>query len=114
MDSQKINSNNIECEVSDIWKILGKAWSLLILRSLSTKGTTRFNELKRLLPEISNTVLSDRLRGLEKEGLVTKKIYAEVPIKVEYSLTKDARELETILEALGKWIKKRESSTRKK
>ena len=104
----------IQCDVSDIWKVLGKAWSLLILKNLSTKEAIRFNELKKILPEISNTVLADRLRELESEKLIVKKIYAQVPLKVEYSLTKDAKDLELVLEELERWIKKRESSTKSK
>jgi len=104
----------IKCDVSDIWKVLGKAWSLLILKNLSTKDAIRFNELKKLLPEISNTVLADRLRELESEKLIIKKIYAQVPLKVEYSLTKDAKDLELVLEELERWIEKRESVTKNK
>jgi len=104
----------IKCDVSDIWKVLGKAWSLLILKNLSTKEAIRFNELKKILPEISNTVLADRLRELEHEKLIIKKIYAQVPLKVEYSLTKDAKDLEIVLEELERWIKKRESITKNK
>ncbi len=102
----------VKCEVSDIWKVLGKAWSLLILKNLSTKEPVRFNELKKILPEISNTVLADRLRELESEKLIVKKIYAQVPLKVEYNLTQDAKDLEMVLEELERWIKKRESVTR--
>ena len=104
----------IQCDVSDIWKVLGKAWSLLILKNLSTKEAIRFNELKKILPEISNTVLADRLRELESEKLIVKKIYAQVPLKVEYSLTRDAKDLEIVLEELERWIKKRESVTMNK
>ncbi|WP_101477412.1 winged helix-turn-helix transcriptional regulator [Candidatus Nitrosotalea bavarica] len=114
MNSPKINPNMIKCDVSDIWKVLGKAWSLLILKNLSTKEAIRFNELKKILPEISNTVLADRLRELEHEKLIIKKIYAQVPLKVEYSLTKDAKDLEIVLEELERWIKKRESITKNK
>lgn len=106
--------NMIKCDVSDIWKVLGKAWSLLILKNLSTKEAIRFNELKKMLPEISNTVLADRLRELESEKLIVKKIYAQVPLKVEYSLTKNAKDLEIILEELERWIKKREAVTKAK
>ncbi len=104
----------IKCDVSDIWKVLGKAWSLLILKNLSTKEAIRFNELKKIIPEISNTVLADRLRELESEKLIVKKIYAQVPLKVEYSLTKDAKDLEIVLEGLERWIRKRDSVTKKK
>lgn len=114
MDSSSPNSSVIECTVSDIWKVLGRAWSLLILKNLSTKEVIRFNELKKALPEISNTVLAERLRELENEKLIVKKIYAQVPLKVEYSLTRDAKDLELILVELERWIKKRKSITKSK
>ena len=96
----------VQCEVADIWHILGKTWSLVILRNLSTNETIRFNELKRLVSGISSTVLSDRLSELEKQGLVTRKMYEEIPVRVEYGITKQARELEKILEELGQWADK--------
>lgn len=95
-----------QCEIVDIWEVLGKRWSLHILKNLSTNDTVRFNELKRLIPEISSTVLSQRLLELEREGLVSKKIYSEIPIRVEYSLTVRTKELETILQQLNNWINK--------
>ena len=106
MNSDSKKSSLIKCEVEDIWHVLGKTWALLILKNLSTKQAIRFNELKKLLSGISATVLSDRLSELEQEGLITKKIYAEVPLRVEYSLTKRARELETILDELSGWAKR--------
>jgi len=96
----------VQCEVGDIWHVLGKTWSLVILRNLSTNNTIRFNELKRLVSGISSTVLSDRLSELEKQGLVTRKMYEEIPVRVEYSITKQAKELEKILEDLGQWADK--------
>ena len=105
----------IECNADEIWSILGRAWALLILKKLSEKETTRFSEIKKAIPQISNTVLSDRLRELEQEGLVSKKIYAEVPLRVEYNLTKHAMDLGKILEKLDKWvIKRRKERTTKK
>ena len=93
-----------KCDVVDIWEVLGKRWSLHILKNLSTNGIIRFNELKRLIPEISSTVLSQRLLELEREGLISKKIYSEIPVRVEYSLTPRTKELETILHQLNDWI----------
>ena len=88
------NDNNVECKgVSDAWKLLGKRWSLLILKNLDAKESIRFNELKRAVSGISSTVLADRLLELEREGLVIKKIYPEIPPRVEYSLTSRAKEL---------------------
>ena len=95
-----------KCQILNIWDILGRRWSLLILKNLSTKNVVRFNELKRSLKDISNTVLSDRLSELEKEGLITKKIYPEIPIKVEYRLTTKAKDLEPILQSLDRWCEK--------
>ncbi len=98
-----------KCDATNIWEILGRRWALHILKNLSTNGTTRFNELKRLLPGISSTVLSDRLLELEREGLITKKIFSEIPIRVEYGLTLRARELEPILYQLSEWINRWDS-----
>ncbi len=95
-----------KCNVVDIWEVLGKRWSLHILKNLNTNGIIRFNELKRLIPEISSTVLSQRLLELEREGLISKKIYSEIPVRVEYSLTPRTKELETILQQLNDWINK--------
>lgn len=95
-----------KCEILDIWDILSRRWSLLILKNLSTKNVIRFNELKRSIKDISNTVLSDRLSELEREGLITKKIYPEIPPKVEYKLTTKAKDLEPILQNLSRWCKK--------
>jgi DNA-binding HxlR family transcriptional regulator len=82
----------------------------MILKNMSTKEAIRFNDLKRALPGISSTVLSERLKDLEKKGLISKKVYPEIPIRVEYSLTKQTRELENILQDLEKWVSKWESS----
>jgi DNA-binding HxlR family transcriptional regulator len=95
-----------KCEVLDIWEVLGKRWSLNILRNLSAKDTIRFNELKKLLHGISSTVLSERLRELELEGLIYKRIYPEVPLRVEYRLTIRAKDLEPILHSLANWVNK--------
>ena len=94
------------CTVVDVWELLGRRWSLHILKNLKTKEVIRFNELKRSLPGISSTVLSERLLELEREGLVTKKIYPEVPLRVEYGITPQARELEVIIKDLARWANK--------
>jgi DNA-binding HxlR family transcriptional regulator len=95
-----------KCKILDIWDVLSRRWSLLILKNLSSKNVIRFNELKRSLNNISNTVLSDRLSELEQEGLITKKIYPQIPLKVEYRLTTKAKDLEPILQSLSKWCEK--------
>jgi DNA-binding HxlR family transcriptional regulator len=101
------DNNNVECKgVLDAWKLLGKRWSLLILNTLNSKESIRFNELKRAVSGISSTVLADRLLELEREGLVTKKIYPEIPPRVEYSLTSRAKELGIVLSSLGNWVRR--------
>jgi DNA-binding HxlR family transcriptional regulator len=90
-------------EVANVWEVLGRRWSLLILKNFCTHEVIRFNEFKKLLPGISSTVLADRLFELEREGLVSKKIYPEIPPKVEYRLTIRAKELRVILKELGTW-----------
>jgi DNA-binding HxlR family transcriptional regulator len=94
-----------------IWEVLGKRWALLILKNLSTKEVIRFNELKKILSGISSTVLAERLLELEREGLVTKKIYPEIPPKVEYALTMRAKELEVILKELARWASRWKSAS---
>jgi DNA-binding HxlR family transcriptional regulator len=89
--------------IEDMCKVLGRRWTVLILSNLHTKDTVRFNELKRLLTGISSVVLSNRLLEMDREGLISKKIYPEIPPKVEYRLTERARELGVILNDLGRW-----------
>jgi DNA-binding HxlR family transcriptional regulator len=81
-------------------KAIGRKWALPIMKNLITKETARFNELKKLMPGISSTVLSDTLLELEHEGLISKKVYPEIPPRVEYKLTGRTRELKIILEEL--------------
>jgi DNA-binding HxlR family transcriptional regulator len=112
-EAAKAATEETKCEIMPIWEVLGKRWSLLILKNLSTKEVIRFNELKKSLNGISSTVLSERLLDLERNGLVRKKIYAEVPPRVEYSLTMQARELETILKELSRWCGRWKGPARK-
>ena len=92
-------------ESVNLWKVLGRRWASSILKNLDTKEAIRFNELKRLMPGISSTVLTERLSEFEREGLISKKIYLEIPHKVEYSLTIQAKELRAIFKELWKWTR---------
>jgi DNA-binding HxlR family transcriptional regulator len=100
---KKLQTSEENCEISNIWEVLGRRWALAILKNLSSKEVIRFNELKKMLTGISSTVLAARLLELEREGLVSKKIYPQIPPKVEYRLTLQAKELEVILLELNKW-----------
>lgn len=99
-EEQKCNA------INNMWEVLGRRWALLILKNLHTKEAIRFNELKRTLTGISSTVLAARLLEMEREGLISKKIYPEIPPKVEYRLTPRARELGVILKDLGEWAQR--------
>ena len=93
------------CPVEKTLDIIGGKWTILILRDLFS-GTKRFGELRKSLEGISPKTLSERLRYLEKEGIVQKKIYAEVPPKVEYSLTERGETLRSIIVTLKRWGEK--------
>ncbi len=99
-------------EIANVWEVLGRRWSMLILKNLCTKEVIRFNELKTLLTGISSTVLADRLSELKRESLISKKIYPEIPPKVEYRLTLRAEELRVIFKKLGTWASRITTKTK--
>lgn len=90
------------CGVIKTLKTIGSKWSMHILHQLFS-GTKRFGELMRLLPGISPKTLSQRLQELEKEGIVIKKVFAEVPPHAEYNLTKKGQSLKKIFDAMAAW-----------
>jgi DNA-binding HxlR family transcriptional regulator len=95
------------CPMPDIAKIIGGKWKLIILQILIFKGMKRFNELRRMIDGVTQTMLTKQLRALEADGLVERKIYAEVPPRVEYTATKRAQELQKMfLEMHDWWVKK--------
>lgn len=83
-------------------KVLGGKWKILILWHLKDKAR-RFSELKRLIPEITEKMLIQQLRELEKDEIVNRKVYSDVPPKVEYSFTDYGRSLEPALKVLCEW-----------
>lgn len=90
------------CPVEAALDVIGNKWKGIILFHLMS-GLKRFNELKRLIPDISQRVLTLQLRELEKDKVIKRKVYPEVPPKVEYSLTELGLSLKPILNALRKW-----------
>ena len=86
-------------EISKAAKIIGSKWTLLILNSLLS-GTKRFGQLQKELGNINPRTLSKRLQDLEKEGYIKKKIFAEVPLHVEYSLTKKGEVFKQVVRAV--------------
>lgn len=90
------------CPVETTLMLIGDKWKVLILRDLMP-GTKRFGELKKSIGSVSQKVLTAQLRDMEEKGLVNRKVYAEVPPRVEYSLTELGRSLEPILNAMRTW-----------
>ena len=90
-----------ECPVATVLTLIGNKWKVLIIRDLLT-GTKRFKELQRSVG-CSQKVLTDNLRELEDNGLVSRKVYAEVPPRVEYSMTKLGATLSPVLNAMAAW-----------
>lgn len=90
------------CPVEITLSLIGDKWKILIIRDLLT-GTKRFGELKKSLTSITQKVLTNNLRQMEVSGLVNRKVYAEVPPKVEYSLTETGFSLKPILDSMVNW-----------
>ena len=91
------------CPVETTLAIIRSKWQVLILRDLLANGTMRFKELQRSIGKVSQKVLTDNLRAMEERGLVHREVYAEVPPRVEYSLTEVGRTLEPVLDAMWAW-----------
>jgi DNA-binding HxlR family transcriptional regulator len=91
------------CPVDQALEVVGGKWKPLILWRLSA-GTLRYSELQRTIPGVSQRILTLQLRELERDGLVARTVYAEVPPKVEYTLTPPARKLMTTMATMGQWF----------
>lgn len=92
-----------ECPVATTVQLIGNKWKLLIIRNLIYDGTQRFTEFTKSIPAISKKVLTDNLRALEEDGLVERKVFAEVPPRVEYSLSPLGMSLKPVLDAMQDW-----------
>lgn len=90
------------CPVETTLMLIGDKWKVLILRDL-LPGVKRFGELKKSIGSVSQKVLTAQLRAMEENHLVNRKVYAEVPPRVEYSLTELGYSLKPVLDALGSW-----------
>lgn len=104
------NKNNCPCStpcpLQKVMDILGGKWKMSILCSLTADGATRYNELKRKMGNISNTMLAKSLKELEDAGLVIRHEYLEVPVRVEYEVTEATLTLLPILSELAGWAVK--------
>lgn len=92
-----------ECPVATTVQLIGNKWKLLILRNLFYSGKQRFTDFVKTVPGISKKVLTDNLRALEEDGLIEREVFAEVPPRVEYSLSELGKTLKPILDAMHAW-----------
>lgn len=91
------------CPVETTLLLIGNKWQVLILRDLILNGTMRFKELQRSIGKVSQKVLTSNLRAMEESGIVHREMFAEVPPRVEYSLTDLGQTLKPVLDALWNW-----------
>ena len=102
MDEVKAKKELPACPVETTLTLIGDKWKVLILRDLMP-GTKRFGELKKSVGNVSQKVLTAQLRAMEENGLVHREVYAEVPPRVEYSLTELGKSLKPILDSMWAW-----------
>lgn len=93
------------CPIRNVVARFGGKWTLLVLLVLNENGSTRFNQLCKLIPDISTKVLSGTLQTLEADDLISRKVFPEVPIRVEYELTERGMSLVPIILQLTDWAK---------
>lgn len=99
----EFKNKNYTCTFEITIDLIGGKWKPLIIWHLGTKGTLRFNELKKLLPNATPKMLTQQLRELEADKLINRKVYPQVPPKVEYSLTDIGKSLMPILSMMCDW-----------
>lgn len=91
-----------ECPVATTVQMIGSKWKLLIIRNLLVRPW-RFNELRKAFDGLSQKVLTDTLRSMEEDGIITRTVYAEVPPRVEYALSELGESMRPILDAMQQW-----------
>ena len=102
MEDAKVRAELPACPVETTLSLIGDKWKVIILRDLMP-GTKRFGELKKSVGNVSQKVLTAQLRAMEESGLVHREVYAEVPPRVEYSLTELGKSLKPILDFMWAW-----------
>lgn len=101
----KMNNRVYHCSLDITMDYIGGKWKTVVLWYLR-KGPKRFSELKKLIPDITEKMLSLQLKELEADGIISRKIYPEVPPKVEYSFTEEGKTLIPVLESIAAWGRK--------
>ena len=92
--------NMLECPINHTFKLVGKKFTMLIIRNMIHRGHRRFNQFLEI-EDINAKILSARLKEMEKDGLIERKVYAETPIRVEYNITEKGKALEPILDQMS-------------
>ncbi len=108
-----MNADNSECSVKLTAEVIGGKWKPQILYYLE-RGTCRFSQLQRLIPHTTKKMLTKHLRELERDDVIARKIFAQVPPRVEYSLTRHGQSLKPVLVAMSNWGKKHRARGRKR
>jgi len=85
--------------------ILGKRWTGLILHVL-LRGAVRFKDIREMVPQMSDKMLSERLKELEEQEILERKVYPEIPVRIEYELTKKGKDLRPVIESIHEWGQK--------
>ncbi len=104
MSTLENKNNSMCCPLELVQQVIGGKWKIMILWVLSEE-TKRFNELQKLFPNITQTMLTKQLRELEKDNFIHREVYKEVPPKVEYSLTPTGKDFFPIIEQMNHWGK---------
>ncbi|QGY39217.1 transcriptional regulator [Pseudodesulfovibrio cashew] len=91
------------CSVELTLQVIGGKWKPIIIYRLGSEGTLRFSEVKRSIPNITQKMLTQQLRELESDGIVSREVYPQVPPKVEYSLTELGRSVMPVIDSLSRW-----------
>ncbi|ERK30691.1 winged helix-turn-helix transcriptional regulator [Clostridium intestinale] len=87
------------------FELLGKRWTGLIIRTLMS-GQKRFSDIAEAIPNMSARMLTERFKELEKEGIITRKVYPEIPVRIEYELSEKGKELEAAMDEIQRWAEK--------
>jgi len=99
------------CPIDNTFKIVGKRFTVHIIRNMAMRGQTRFNQFLASIENSNPKTLSARLKEMEKAGLITREVYNEAPIRVEYNLTKKGKDLQGILDQMAAFSMKHYSKT---
>lgn len=101
----KVSCSNYQCEIELTLEILSGKWKALLIWNLHLHEVIRYNEFRRLIPSITQKMLTQQLKELEKYGIISRKVYPSVPPMVEYTLTQIGEELIPIMESMDLWGK---------